>query len=60
VVVGKDGISETTDAGATWKVVAPLPPDFKVGFVGPNFAWDVKSDVFYASSMGKPAFIFRR
>lgn len=60
VVVGREGVHETTDAGASWKTVAPLPPDFKVGIVGPNFAWDVKGEVFYASSMGKPAFIFRR
>ncbi|HLX64198.1 MAG TPA: hypothetical protein VKX17_23195 [Planctomycetota bacterium] len=60
VVVGKDGIQETKDAGATWKVVAPLPDGFKVGFTGPNFAWDPKADVFYASTMGKPAFKFQR
>lgn len=60
VVVGREGVHETTDAGATWKTVAPLPPGFTVGFVGPNFAWDAKNDVFYASSMGKPAYLFRR
>lgn len=60
VVVGKDGISETTDAGASWKVVAPLPPQFTVGFVGPNFAWDPNANIFYASSMGKPAYAFHR
>jgi photosystem II stability/assembly factor-like uncharacterized protein len=60
VVVGKDGVSETTDAGATWTVVAPLPPQFTVGIVGPNFAWDPIANIFYASSMGKPAYAFHR
>ncbi|HEX3133407.1 MAG TPA: hypothetical protein VHX44_07470 [Planctomycetota bacterium] len=60
VVVGKDGISETTDDGATWTVVAPLPPEFTVGIVGPNFAWDPNANIFYASSMGKPAYAFHR
>jgi hypothetical protein len=60
VVVGKDGVNETTDGGGTWKIVAPLPPQFTVGFVGPNFAWDPTADIFYASAMGKPAYAFRR
>ena len=60
VVVGSGGISETTDGGASWNVVAPLPPGFTVGFTGPNFAWDAKSGMFFASSMGKPAFRFVR
>ncbi len=60
VVVGKDGVQETKDGGATWKVVAPLPEGFRVGFTGPNFAWDPKADIFYASTMGKPAFKFQR
>jgi len=55
VVIGKDGISETTDAGATWTVVAPLPAGFTVGFTGPNFAWDAQRGIFYASTMGKAA-----
>jgi hypothetical protein len=59
-VVGKDGICETTDAGITGKVVAPLPPDFKVGFTGPNFGWDPNAGIFYASAMGKPAYKFVR
>ena len=60
VVVGKDGFQETTDAGKTWKVVAPLPPEFGAGRVGPNYAWDAKADIFYASSMGKPTYKFER
>ena len=60
VVVGKDGISETTDAGATWTVVAPLPAGFTVGFTGPNFGWDAQRGIFYASTMGKAAVRFVR
>jgi hypothetical protein len=58
LVVGTDGVSETTDNGATWSVIAPLPPGLNVGFVGPNFAWDPSAKVLYASTMGKPAFAF--
>ncbi|HTU27389.1 MAG TPA: hypothetical protein VMF30_18410 [Pirellulales bacterium] len=60
VVVGKQGFLETTDGGKTWEVVAPLPTDFHVGFVGPSFAWDPASNVFYASTMGKDTFRFER
>lgn len=60
VVIGRDGVCETTDAGATWKVVAPLPPQFTIGFVGPNFAWDPTANIFYASAMGKSAYAFHR
>jgi len=60
MVVTKEGFHESTDGGKTWKLAAPLPKGFNVGPVGPNYAWDVKSDVFYASSMGKPAFRFER
>ena len=44
----------------TWKVVAPLPAGFTTNRVGPNFAWDAKADIFYASTMTKPAFKFER
>jgi photosystem II stability/assembly factor-like uncharacterized protein len=60
IVVAKEGFSESTDGGATWKVVAPLPPTFNVALVGPNYAWDSVHDIFYASSMGKPAYKFDR
>ena len=53
LVVGKSGLWRTDGAGATWALGAPLPADFKVGFTGPNFAWDPAANVFYASSMGK-------
>jgi photosystem II stability/assembly factor-like uncharacterized protein len=60
IVVGKDGFHETTDGGKTWKKVAPLPEGFKVGGVGPNYAWDGVNDIFYASSMGKDTFRWKR
>ena len=59
VVVGKDGFSESTDGGKTWKARPPAG-GFKVGGVGPNYAWDPINDIFYASSMGKPAYRFER
>ena len=60
VVVGKSGFAETKDGGATWQPAAPLPPDFKIARVGPNFAWDPRADIFYASTMTKPTFKFQR
>jgi hypothetical protein len=61
VVFGKDGFSESTDGGETWKVAAP-PPTEK-GMTDKwfsNVAWDAKADIFYISRMGKPAFKFER
>ncbi len=60
VVVGKQGFHETKDGGATWTPAAPLPDGMGVGFTGPNYAWDPKGDIFYASSMGKPTFACAR
>jgi photosystem II stability/assembly factor-like uncharacterized protein len=60
IVVGKEGFSESTDGGLTWKVAAPLPPSFTVALVGPNYAWDSIHNIFYASSMGKPTYKFER
>jgi hypothetical protein len=60
VVVGKSGFSETMDAGKTWQVVAPLPAGFTANRTGPNYAWDPKADIFYASTMTKPAFKLQR
>ena len=61
VVVGKAGFHETTDGGETWNAVAH-PPDVK-DFNGPwfpNYAWDPKANVFYASRMGQPAYKLQR
>ncbi len=60
VVAGKGGFFETTDGGTTWKQAAPLPPGFGVTRTGPNYAWDPKADVFYASTMMKAAFKYAR
>jgi len=60
VVVGKQGFHETLDGGKTWRLAAPLPPEFGVGIVGPNYAWDANAGIFYASSMGKDTFKFER
>ncbi|MST94907.1 MAG: hypothetical protein EXS33_06520 [Pedosphaera sp.] len=60
VVVGKSGFQETKDGGKTWMLAAPLPADFTAGRVGPNYAWDAKANIFYASTMTKPTFKFER
>ncbi len=60
VVVGKAGFQESKDGGKTWQLAAPLPGGIGAGRVGPNFAWDSKANIFYASSMGKPTFKFER
>lgn len=61
IVVGKEGFLESTDAGKSWSAAAPLPPgkEFARKWF-PNFAWDVKGGVFYASCMGKPAYKYER
>ena len=58
VAAGKKGFFETTDAGETWKPVAPLPPKFEFPKPGwyVNAVWDPTSDIFYASQMGKPTY----
>jgi photosystem II stability/assembly factor-like uncharacterized protein len=64
ITVGKKPvILESTDAGETWKEVAPLPPKgFDTGRPGwfTNLAYDPKSDTFYISRMGFPAYKFAR
>jgi hypothetical protein len=59
-VVGKSGWSESTDGGKTWQRVAPLPSGFTANRVGPNYAWDSRANIFYASTMTKPAFKLQR
>jgi len=60
IVVAKDGLHETKNGGESWKLIAKLPDGFSVGGVGPNYAWDPEADIFYASSMGKDTFRYRR
>jgi photosystem II stability/assembly factor-like uncharacterized protein len=60
VVVGKSGFQESSDGGKTWKRAAPLPADFTIGRVGPNYAWDPSNNIFYASTMTKPTFKYQR
>jgi hypothetical protein len=60
VVAGKSGFSETKDGGKTWQGAAPLPPGFTVNRVGPNYSWDPKADIFYASAMMKPTLKYER
>ncbi len=60
VVAGKSGFSATNDGGKTWQNVAPLPPEFTTNRVGPNYSWDAEADIFYGSTMTKPAFARKR
>jgi hypothetical protein len=63
VVGSKDGLLESKDGGATWEKAAPLPAGFEIRDSGQsyaNFAWDPQHDVFYASTMGKPTYRWRR
>jgi photosystem II stability/assembly factor-like uncharacterized protein len=56
IVAGKSGFSGTRDGGQTWRQIAALPAGFTVNRVGPNFAWDAKTNIIYASTMTKSAF----
>ncbi|MEY2411003.1 MAG: hypothetical protein QOF48_3673, partial [Verrucomicrobiota bacterium] len=60
VVVGRTGFQETKDGGKTWELAAPLPTGFGISRVGPNYAWDPNADIFYASTMTKPTFRWKR
>jgi photosystem II stability/assembly factor-like uncharacterized protein len=60
VVVGKNGVFRTRDAGQSWTRIADLK-EKEAGFVfTPNwfgcYAWDPVHDVLYASSMGNPVY----
>jgi len=59
VVVGKEGFQETTDAGKTWKLAAPLPEGYDADRMT-LCAWDASANIFYISRMTKPAFKFVR
>jgi len=60
VVVGRAGFQETKDGGKTWQLAAPLPAGFGINRIGPNYAWDPKANIFYASTMTKPTFKYQR
>jgi hypothetical protein len=58
-IAGADGIRETSDAGKTWKLIAPLPPKFDIPKPGGWFttvAWDPAHHLFYTSHMGLPTY----
>ena len=60
LVVGKDGVFMTKDAGATWKLVANLKAK-ETGFLfTPNwfgcYAWDPVNNILYASAMGNAVY----
>jgi hypothetical protein len=60
VVVGKEGVFLTNNAGETWKRAAGLKPK-EGGFVfSPNwfgsYAWDPVNNVLYTSAMGNPVY----
>jgi photosystem II stability/assembly factor-like uncharacterized protein len=58
VVMGKQGIMKTTDAGQTWKLAAPLPPGVDGNYMC-QCGWDPINDIFYAGKMGKATFKYQ-
>ena len=63
VVVGKNGVFMTKNAGETWRQVAQLKPKER-GFVfTPNwfgcYAWDPVNNILYASAMGNPVYMLQ-
>jgi hypothetical protein len=58
-VVGPQGISETADGGATWTLVATLPPHSDIPKPGgwfTNVGWDPGNGIYYVSRMGFAAY----
>ncbi|PYI86193.1 MAG: hypothetical protein DME26_09525 [Verrucomicrobia bacterium] len=60
LVIGKEGVFMTRNAGETWKQMANLKPK-ESGFVfSPNwfgcYAWDPVNSILYASAMGNPLY----
>ena len=60
LVIGKDGVFVTRNAGAIWKQVASLKPkeggyDFTPNWFG-CYTWDPVNNTLYASSMGNPVY----
>jgi hypothetical protein len=60
VVVGKDGVFISKNAGGTWTKAAGLKPSGRGFSFGPNwfgcYAWDPVNNILYASSMGNPVY----
>lgn len=60
VVVGKDGVFRTSDAGATWTKVAALKTGSRGFSFNPNwfgcYAWDPVNNLLYVSVMGNPVY----
>jgi photosystem II stability/assembly factor-like uncharacterized protein len=60
LVVGKDAVLRTTDAGKNWKQVASLKAKENGFLFTPNwfgcYAWDPVNRLLYASSMGNPVY----
>jgi hypothetical protein len=60
LVIGKDGVFQTKDAGATWKQVAELKAKESGFLFTPNwfgcYAWDPVNNLLYASAMGNPVY----
>ena len=60
LVVGKDVVSVTRDAGATWQTVASLKAKESGFLFTPNwfgcYAWDPVNNLLYASAMGNPVY----
>ncbi|MDB5391561.1 MAG: BNR/Asp-box repeat protein [Planctomycetaceae bacterium] len=60
ILVGtKKGLMETSDAGQTWKLVAPLPPGIDGGLMS-HIGWDPARDIFYIGRMTQPTYKFQR
>lgn len=60
LVVGKDGVFVTQDAGVTWRKAAELKPKdggfaFTANWFG-CYAWDPVNGLLYASAMGHPVY----
>lgn len=60
LVIGRDAVFMTRNAGETWKQVAGLKPKESGFLFTPNwfgcYAWDPVNNILYASSMGKPVY----
>jgi photosystem II stability/assembly factor-like uncharacterized protein len=60
VVMGKDGVFMTKDAGEHWKLAVTLKKKESGFLFTPNwfgcYAWDPVNNILYASSMGNPVY----